>query len=172
MRIGPGGNRDIRSCPLHLRQYLADRAGHDGLFPRDPRRRADVVRWQCWELTHYNKALATLVWESVIKPHHLDAPTDTAVAAWAGEQLARFAPVLDRHLEGRSCLVGQELTLADYSVAHLEMFKEAVPFDWTPYPHLSAYYDRMRAAPHWAATAPAPGQPVGRRPADAAAPVF
>lgn len=155
-----------------IMQYLAERAGDRQLFPSDPRKRADVVRWQCWELTHYNKALGTLVWESIVKPNYLDAKPDEAVAAWATEHLKRFAPALDAHLVERRYLVGDALTIADYSVAHLEMFKEEVPFDWSAYPHLNAYYGRMRADPHWAATAPSAGQAVGRRPVEAAEPVF
>jgi glutathione S-transferase len=72
-------------------------------------------------------------------------------------------------LEGRKYLVGNDITLADYSMIHLEGFKDMSPFDWKPYPHLNAYFDRMRAVAHWAKTAPASPQDVGRRPAAKAA---
>ena len=41
-----------------IMQYLADKVGSDSLFPRDPRTRADIVRWQCWELVHFNQRSA------------------------------------------------------------------------------------------------------------------
>ena len=51
-----------------IMQYLADKAGGrsgETLFPRDPARRADVVRWQCWELAHFNKAFGVIAFEAV-----------------------------------------------------------------------------------------------------------
>jgi glutathione S-transferase len=147
-----------------IMQYLADKAPGNTLFPRDPGARADVVRWQCWELAHYNKAFGLLAYESVLKPNFLKQETNRPVVQWAQHELARFAAVLDAHMKGRQYVVGDGITLADYSVAHVEAFKEAVPFDWNPYPHLNTYYDRMRAAPHWAATAPPSPEATGRRP--------
>jgi glutathione S-transferase len=72
--------------------------------------------------------------------------------------------VLDQHLATRDYAVGNAITIADYSLIHLEGFKEAVPFDWSPYPNLNAYYERMRTVPHWARTAPPSREAIGRRP--------
>lgn len=135
------------------------------LFPRDARLRADVVRWQCWELAHFNKAFGNLAFEAVAKPGFMDMPPDAAVVSVAQRDLARFAPVLDGHMKGRQTLVGDGVTLADYSMVLVEGFKEAVPFDWQPYPHLNAYFERMRADPAWQATAPPSREAIGRRPA-------
>ena len=101
-----------------------------------------------------------------------DLPEDGARRSrvtWSKGELARHAPVLDAVLQGRRYLVGNDITLADYSMIHLEGFKEMSPFDWPPYPNLHAYFDRMRAAPHWAGTAPASPQDIGRKPAAKAA---
>lgn len=143
-------------------QYLADKAGDDILFPKDFAKRADVVRWQCWELAHFNQAFGTLAFESVAKPSFMDMPSNEAVIAWSQEQLTRFAIVLNEHLQGRSYVVGDNITLADYSMIHVEFFKEAVPFDWAPYPHLNEYFERMRQSPHWAATAPKNNEAIGK----------
>ncbi|MFZ2652092.1 MAG: glutathione S-transferase family protein [Burkholderiaceae bacterium] len=152
-----------------IMQYLADKVPGNTLFPRDERTRADIVRWQCWELAHYNKALGQLAWETVAKPNFMGAQPDAGVVHWAQQELSRHAPVLDAHLEGRKHAVGDKLTLADYSLSHLEMFKEAIPFDWSPFPNLNKYYERMRSVAHWAKTAPASPQQTGRRPKTAQA---
>ena len=89
---------------------------------------------------------------------------DQGLVAWAQRELARWAPVLESHLKGRQYVVGDGITLADYSLIHVETFKEAVPFDWSPYPNVNAYYERMRAVPHWAKTAPSSPEAIGRRP--------
>ena len=147
-----------------IMQYLADKVRGNTLFPKDEKTRADIVRWQCWELAHYNKAFGVLSWEAVAKPNFMGAESNLAVVNWAKDELSRFAPTLESHLKDRQYLVGESITLADYSVMHVEMFKEAVPFDWSPYPNINKYYERMRAVPHWAKTAPISPEALGRRP--------
>lgn len=152
-----------------IMQYLADKVPGNTLFPRDEKTRADIVRWQCWELAHYNKAFGQLAWETVAKPNFMGTEPDAGVVNWAKQELSRHAPVLDAHLKGRKHVVGDSITLADYSLAHVEMFKEAIPFDWSPFPNLNKYYERMRAVAHWAKTAPGSPEQNGRRPQSAQA---
>lgn len=152
-------------------QYLADKAagGGDALFPRDPKKRAEVVRWQNWELAHFNRAFGVLAFETVAKPGFGLGPTNAPLAEEMKQNLARFAPILDARMKGRAHVAGEGITIADYSMIHLEGFKEAVPFDWSPYPNLNAYYGRMRKNEHWAKTAPPSREATGRKPAAKAA---
>jgi glutathione S-transferase len=137
-----------------IMQYLADKAGSDELFPRDSQKRADVVRWQCWELTHFNKAFGTLAFEIVAKPRLNIGPTDEALVRIAQADLARFAPVLEGHLAGRAFMVGEGITIADYAMIPLEGYRGAVPFDWAPFPSINSYFDRMRQVDSWVKTDP------------------
>jgi glutathione S-transferase len=144
-----------------IMQYLADKAGDNTLFPRNPRARADITRWQCWEGIYFNAALGTLAFETLAKPRHNAGPPDAALVEQACATLSRFAPVLDRHMDGRKYLVDDRLTLADYSVAALEPYVNLVPFDFAPYRHLHAYFDRMRQSEHWMRTGkPTPSQSI------------
>ena len=136
-------------------QYLADQAGDAALFPRDPRPRADVVRWLCWESVHFNKAFGNLAFEAVAKPKFNLGPTDEALVRSATAELARFAPVLDAHLDGRDAVVGAAVTLADYALVKLEAYRDAVPFDWSPYGRINAHFDRIRQLDPWVRTEPA-----------------
>jgi glutathione S-transferase len=147
-----------------IMQYLADSVPGNTLLPQDRKVRADVTRWQNWELAHLNKAFAVLSIEAFVKPNVMKAPSNEHLIKWAQDELARHVPVLETALKGRRYLVGDGLTLADYSVAHLEMFKDDVPFDWKPYPNVNSYYARMREVPHWASTAASSPQAMGRRP--------
>lgn len=147
-----------------IMQYLADAAPSNALLPRERKLRADVLRWQNWETAHFNKALGVLSFEAVAKPVFMKAEPDADAVSWSTRELARFAPVLDRALDGRTFLVGDGTTLADYSMIHLENFKDAVPFDWQPFANVNAYFERMRVDPHWVRTAPSSPQAVGRRP--------
>jgi glutathione S-transferase len=147
-----------------IMQYLADKAGDTALFPRDPRTRADIARWQCWELAHFNKAFGVIFFESVAKPRFGLGEPNAALVASALDDLKRYAPVLERHLAGRKYIVGDDITIADYSVIHLEHYQSAIDFDWTPYPNVNAYYERMRNVEHWRKTAPARPEDIGRKP--------
>jgi len=147
-----------------IMQYLADKANGEALFPRDPQRRADIIRWQCWELAHFNRAFGTIVLEVLINPGLGRGSTNQALVDVARADLGRLAPVLDRHLADRRHLVGDGITIADYSMICLEPYKGAIPFDWMPYPSLNAYFDRMRRVEAWARTAPADSGAVGRKP--------
>lgn len=147
-----------------IMQYLADRTPGNTLFPQDPRTRADIVRWQCWGLAHYNKAFGMLSFETLIKPNFLKAEPDAALVKWATAELALHLRVLESHLKGRDYAVGDGITLADYSLVQMQGFKAAMPFDWSPYPNVNAYYDRIAAVPHWARTEPG-NAGTGRRPA-------
>lgn len=147
-------------------QYLAETSQNDSLFPKDIAQRADIVRWQFWELAHFNQAFGTLAFEAIAKPSFMNTQGNEAIISWAGDQLSRFASVLNDHMQGRSYVAGDSITLADYSMIHVEYFKEMIPFDWTPYPHLNDYFHRMRQLPHWAATAPESAEAIGRIPAN------
>ncbi|WP_347270961.1 glutathione S-transferase family protein [Rhizorhabdus histidinilytica] len=145
-----------------IRYFCALRPGN-ALYPDDIRVRADIDRWLSWDLAHYNQHYSLIALESVVKPRLLGLPADEEIIRWAVPHLHANAAVLDRHLAGRRYLVGDALTLADYAIGASEFFQHRLPFDWSAYPSLNAFYDRMRAEPHLLATAVAPEE-MGRRP--------
>lgn len=147
-----------------IMQYLAGKVPGNKLFPEENQVRADIDRWQCWELAHYNQAFGVLAFEAVLKPQFGMGEVNQPLVENAKENLALFAAVLEGHLQNRSYVVGDEITLADYSIINIEMMKDAIPFDWSDYPNVNAYYDRMRADPHWAKTAPPGPEAIGRKP--------
>jgi glutathione S-transferase len=149
-------------------QYLADRAEDTVLFPREARRRAEVVRWQFWALAHFNLAFGTVAFEAVVKPQLNLGPTNVAAVETAKTDLARFAAVLDAHIRDREFMVGEDLTLADYAMIKLESYQAKIPFDWTPFTAISAYFARLRQLDSWVRTAPPGLAMIGRRPAAAA----
>ena len=132
-----------------IMQYLADTAPSNTLFPTDSGVRADITRWQCWELAHYNKAFSVLVFETVIKQWMKKGEPDQAFVEYEKKNLARYADVLEKYLDNRSYIVGDGVTLADYSLISLAKFKDRIPFDWSHYPNINAYYRRISGQPYW-----------------------
>ena len=62
--------------------YLVEKAGGSSLFPQNTKVRADIVRWQFWEVAHFNRAFGTLVFEGLIKPKFgMEPPSDGLVSS-------------------------------------------------------------------------------------------
>jgi glutathione S-transferase len=148
-----------------IMQYLADKVPGNTLFPRDPKLRADVVRWLSWDLAHFGDAFGALIFESLLRTKlNLGSPNETRINL-AMSWLPRRAAVLEQHLTGRRYLVGNSVTPADYSVVRFESYRPHTPFDWRPYPNINAYFDHVRTLDSWVRTAPPTDvASLGRRP--------
>lgn len=150
-----------------IAKYLCSKRPDHPLYPADPRVQADIDRWLSWEIAHFNDQLGILSFQTVLKPTVFGERPDDHIAAWSMRMLHGHAAVLERHLAGRTFMVGEAVTIADYAIIHLESLKDRTPFDWSPYPSVNAYFDRMRADPHWIATAAKPEEfvrvPAGER---------
>jgi glutathione S-transferase len=145
-----------------INQYLVAKAGGSSLFPRDPQIRADIARWQFWEQTHFNKAFGTLVFESLIKPKFGMGEASAGLVDFCLREIGRFAQVLEAHLCGRSTVVGEEISLADYAMVCLERYRDATPFDWSPFPNINRYWDAIRETDAWIKAASPQPAPVER----------
>lgn len=137
-----------------IMQYLCDQSSDESLLPSSPQTRADICRWQFWEVTHFNKAFATIAFETILKQNILQKPANQALVDNAIDNLSQFSSVLNQRMADREFVVGNDITLADYSLTSLEGFKQAIPFDWSNYPYVNEYFERMRSNKHWAATDP------------------
>ena len=133
-----------------IMQYLSDtRTGVGTLWPADPQVRADVSRWQCWQLAHWGPPCGTLVFERIIKSMASLGEPDAAEVAKAEESFHTYAKVLNRHLKGRTWLVGDELTLADFSVGAPLTFTEPAQLPVQPYPEIQRWYEGLKALDSW-----------------------
>lgn len=137
-----------------IMQYICDRSPDETLFPSAPQTRADISRWQFWEVAHFNKAFASIAFEAILKQKFMQKPANQALIDNATENLHQFSSVLDQHMADREFVVGNNITLADYSLTSLDEFKQSIPFDWSNYPHVNVYFERMRSNSHWAVTDP------------------
>jgi glutathione S-transferase len=41
-----------------------------------------------------------------------------------------------------------------------ESYRPGIPFDWSVFPRVNAYFDRLRDTEHWARTAPSRAQAI------------
>ncbi len=97
---------------------------------------------------------APLLFQRIVKQILGAGPPDEAVVARALENFARDAKVLEAHLAGQLYLVGNALTLADFSVAGPLFYAERAALPVADYPKLREWFGRVAALPCWQATAP------------------
>ena len=127
----------------------AHRTPEAGLLPTEPRRLADVTRWQCWDLAHWEAACATLIFEHAVKALFKMGDPDPAEIAKGEERFHRAAEVLNGHLKGRRHVADGRLTIADFALgASLNMTGPAkLPVGG--YPEINRRYADLSALPAW-----------------------
>ncbi|WP_394839338.1 glutathione S-transferase family protein [Pendulispora rubella] len=131
-------------------KYLASKRPERELIPRDPRDQALLDQWLLWWTAHPEAALYRLIMERLVKPFRGVRGNDPTIVAEAEEDLARFLPVLDRHLQIHEYIV-KRLSVVDYAAAPwLEAARGPLHVDLTSYAAIAAWLSRMQARPRWA----------------------
>src|SRR5437764_170198 len=89
-----------------IMQYLAERKPN-ALWPDDARSRADIARWQSWQLQHWSsEACQPLTFQRLVKKlFNMGAPDAVAVEKGT-EAFNREARLLDDHFARQPYLVG------------------------------------------------------------------
>ncbi len=136
-----------------IMQYLASQVPNT-LWPEDGKSRADIMRWQSWQLAHWYPACQPLQYENFFKPLLQLGDPDRHVIEQATEQFHKAAIALDTHLAERKFLVNDSLTLADFSVASDLTYAIQGRFPLENYPHIRSWYTRIEQLPAWEKTAP------------------
>jgi len=137
-----------------IMQYVAAKTAN-ALWPNDARARADITRWQCWQLAHWgSEACQPLTFNRFVKKLLNLGPPDEAAIAKATEAFHKEAMVLDAHVAKQSYLVGKDLTLADFAVAAPLFYAKQSEMPLEPYPNARRWFERFSALPCWRETAP------------------
>jgi glutathione S-transferase len=137
-----------------IMQYLAEQKPNS-LLPNDARSRADILRWECWQLAHWGgESCQPLIFQNLVKKIlNMGAP-DPAAVQKGNECFNREAGMLDNHLAKQPYLVGKAVTLADFSVAAPLFYAKEAAMPLEPYAHLRDWFGRVSALPAWKETAP------------------
>lgn len=133
--------------------YLARAAGSQ-LLPTDERL-IDVLRWLSWSANHFTRHAGNLYFQHIIKPDFLKAAPDPAAVEEASGFLKQFGAVLDAHLAGRTYLVGDALTIADFSVAVTLPYMEKAKLPLGGFKEIARWHDRLNELPAWRQPFPA-----------------
>ena len=135
-----------------IMQYLADTVAESSFYPRDAQCRADIHHWQFWEQNHFNRATGTIIFENMLKDIFKIGEPDVEKVAAATEEFHKYATLLDTHLQKKNFILGDKLTLADFSVASYSEYFDTAKVPFRKYPNLVAWLERLDAIPAWADT--------------------
>jgi glutathione S-transferase len=121
-----------------LSEALGQFGAHDGGEGRE------ILRWLLWDnhkLTSYTATYRFLrTFTSAPDEGVLKFLRGRAEAAWG---------VLDAHLVSRRYVVADRLTIADLSLCGYLFWPEEIGVDWSGYPALRDWLERIRAEPRW-----------------------
>jgi glutathione S-transferase len=132
-------------------KYLAEKANSPA-YPKDLRQRARVNERMDWINTQLCRDLAYGLVYPQIFPNH-KRPSDEhqkGQLAWARERAQGWMKVLDQDLIGsHQYLCGDKITIADYFASSFVSLAEFIRADFSPYPNLKRWYERMKALKSW-----------------------
>jgi glutathione S-transferase len=137
-----------------ISQYLATARGNSSLYPSDPRVRADISRWQLWDVAHWARPVQTLAFERMYKKLARIGQPDAARVETALHDFRECARVLDAHLSKRTHLVGHEWTLADLSVACGLTFARQAALPVEDCRNLQRWFASIEKLDAWTKTSP------------------
>jgi glutathione S-transferase len=130
--------------------YMAAKRSESGLWPSDLRGQADVLRWLAWESAHWDaESWGMVVFERASKAVLGLGPPDPAFIGRGEQNFARFAAVLNDSLRGKTWLVGERLTIADFSIAGFVPLAERMALPVEKFPEIPRWYKRLAALPAW-----------------------
>jgi glutathione S-transferase len=136
-----------------IMQYLASQVPNS-LWPESIQSRADIMRWQSWQLAHWHPACQPLQFERMVKQILQLGDPDPQIVEHATQRFHQEAAVLNQHLAERTYLVNETLTLADFSVASDLTYAGPAQFPLERYPHIQAWYAQIEQLPAWQKTTP------------------
>lgn len=123
--------------------YLAEKYPDRGFIPSDPQLRADLYRWILFTVTELEQPLWRISKHTAIFAERDRIPADVALAR---REFLPMAAVLETHMQGRTYVVGDQVTAADFIVAYTLDWADLVQL-LGECPNLRSYLERMYARP-------------------------
>ena len=133
-------------------QYVADKHGAVAYYPKELKLRADINRWHLWESAHWFPSCYVYLIENLVKPF-MKIESDQSAVEKEAPNWHKLAGILEQRLQNQRWLCGENVTLADISVAapiHLHPYQK-LPLD--KYPSLRRWMvEEVEQLPCWKKT--------------------
>jgi glutathione S-transferase len=126
--------------------YLAEKYPEKGLLPSGLRARAEVYRWLLFTATELEQPLWRMTRHALLYPPEKRLAAEIPIAR---QDFLEMAAVMEKHMDGRQFLVGDEVTVADFVAAYtLDMASVRKGGSLLEsLPRLRGYMERMYSRP-------------------------
>ena len=122
-------------------------AGSD--FWRTGDQMAEMIQWVSWSAHHLTNAAGHLYFEKLIRPTFSDQAAEPSVLEEAMRDFRDHAAVLDGRLAGKTWLVGDRLSYADFRVASSLPFAEGAGLPLAEFANMQRWHDRLWQIEAW-----------------------
>jgi glutathione S-transferase len=95
--------------------YLAEKYPERGLLPSALRARAEVYRWLLFTATELEQPLWRMTRHALLYPPEKRLAAEIPIAR---QDFLEMAAVMEKHMDGRQFLVGDNVTVADFVAAY------------------------------------------------------
>ncbi|MCB2136626.1 MAG: glutathione S-transferase family protein [Rhodobacteraceae bacterium] len=127
-----------------IQDYVSSKTGNLG--GRSAAERRDILRWLFWD----NHKMSSQAGTTRFLMNFLPVEKRPAeVIAFMQARLKAAYTVLNTHLETRSWMVGDQVTIADTACCGYLYYPEPFGFDRADWPHIDRWLDRIAALPGW-----------------------
>ncbi|MGQ0674505.1 MAG: glutathione S-transferase family protein [Rhodospirillales bacterium] len=125
-------------------RYLAAKHGAGGLWPADPKTRADADRWMDWQLSAVGPAITPVFMGLIRTPPE---KRDHAAIEAGRKRTAELFGMLDAHLARRRFVAGDSLTVGDIPLGVMAYRWFNFPVERPEHKHARAWYERLTQRP-------------------------
>jgi glutathione S-transferase len=120
-------------------------------FWRTGEQQVDMIKWISWGTHHLTNAASVLYWHRIIVPTFSDEVAEPQVLENALNDFRRFAAILDTHLGGKTWLVGDRISYADFRVATSLPFAAGAGLPVDEFPQVRRWNEQLLAIDAWRA---------------------
>ncbi len=106
----------------------------------------EILSWMLFDNHKLNGLIGTLRFMVA-----MSKSGETPVTGFLRQRVTNALGVVERHLETRSFIVAERLTIADFSLCAYLYMPEDYGIDWHDYPAIGAWLAKLKAVPGWKA---------------------
>jgi glutathione S-transferase len=122
-------------------------------YPADLKARARVDEVMDWVNSNFYRDWGYNLCYPQLFPHH-KRPSEEGhrvAVEWGRDRSAFWLQVLNDHFlaGGRKYLTGDQITVADYFASSIVALGDLIRYDFSRYPNVRAWLDRMKGLPNW-----------------------
>jgi len=127
-------------------RYLAN-INDKKLYSDDPFTAAKIDQIVDTFNVHIGRWIGTYFWQEVICKKYFNKDPDPVAMTEAKKNLNQLLPYLDKLLEGKTFLNGEDVSIADTIGFAFFQVKEITSLDVSEYPNITAWYDNFHLRP-------------------------